>query len=105
MAKIYVTNRAALTSEIDASADSSLMEALRDNGFDEVLALCGGNCSCASCHVYVDNEFLHLLSAMSEDEDDLLDSSDHRRANSRLSCQIAISDHLTGLRLTVAPED
>ena len=81
------------------------MEAIRDNGFDELLALCGGCCSCATCHVHVDPEFADLLPAMTGDEDDLLDSSDDRDATSRLSCQIPFSDALDGLRVRIAEED
>ncbi|WP_168073859.1 2Fe-2S iron-sulfur cluster-binding protein [Caulobacter sp. SSI4214] len=83
----------------------SLMEVLKGGGVDEILALCGGSRSCATCHVYVDDAFLQRLSPMSSDEDDLLDSSDHRRSNSRLSCQIQVSDALDGMLVTVAPED
>ena len=81
------------------------MEAIRDNGFDELLALCGGCCSCATCHVHVDPAFADKLPAMSEDEDDLLESSDHRNESSRLSCQIAFTSDLDGLKVTIAPED
>ncbi len=81
------------------------MEILRDNGFTELLALCGGACSCATCHVFVDPAKLQLLKPMSEDENDLLDSSSHRKANSRLSCQIRFVEALDGLRITIAPED
>ena len=78
---------------------------IRDSGFDELLALCGGCCSCATCHVYVDPAFADSLPAMSEDENDLLDSSDHRNDTSRLSCQVVLTDALDGLRVTIAPED
>ena len=81
------------------------MEIIRDNGFDELLALCGGCLSCATCHVFVDEDYLERLPAMSEDESDLLNSSDARQANSRLSCQIPIGPELDGLRATIAPED
>ncbi len=81
------------------------MEALREAGFDEILALCGGCCSCASCHVYVDPAFLARLPDPSPDEDELLESSSHRRATSRLSCQIPLSDSIDGLAVTIAPED
>jgi 2Fe-2S ferredoxin len=81
------------------------MEAIRDNGFDELLALCGGCCSCATCHVHVDPAFLDRLPVMSADEDDLLESSDHREANSRLSCQLPFTADLDGLRVAIAPED
>jgi 2Fe-2S ferredoxin len=81
------------------------MEALRDGGHDELLALCGGCCSCATCHVYIAPEFLGLLPAMSEDENELLDSTSFRKENSRLSCQIKLTDAYNGLRATIAPED
>jgi 2Fe-2S ferredoxin len=81
------------------------METIRDAGMDELLALCGGCCSCATCHVHIDPAFPGLLPPMSEDEDDLLDSSDHRNGTSRLSCQMALTNDLNGLRVTIAPED
>ena len=105
MPKLTVTTRSGETREVEASAGLTVMEAIRDNGFDELLALCGGCCSCATCHVHVDPEFAGLLPAMSEDEDDLLDSSDDRDATSRLSCQIPFTDQLDGLRVRIAEED
>ena len=81
------------------------MEVIRDSGFDELLALCGGCCSCATCHVYVDPAFAGSVEPMSEDENDLLDSSDHRNETSRLSCQIHLTDALDGLKVTIAQED
>jgi 2Fe-2S ferredoxin len=105
MPEIIVTTREGATSSLTVKAGVSLMEALRDGGFDELLALCGGCCSCATCHVYVDPAFAALLPKMSEDENELLDSSSHRNETSRLSCQIKISDALTGLKATIAPED
>lgn len=105
MAKLVVVNRAGEEKTVEASAGLSVMEALRDNGFDELLALCGGCCSCATCHVYVDPSFADKVEPMSEDENDLLDSSDHRNAFSRLSCQIHMTDALDGLKVTIAAED
>lgn len=105
MAKLLVTNRDGEESAIDVENGISVMEAIRDNGFDELLALCGGCCSCATCHVYVAPGFEGKLPAMSEDENDLLDSSDHRNDASRLSCQIEMSADLDGLKVTIAPED
>jgi len=90
---------------IDASAGRTIMEIIRDNGFDELLALCGGCCSCATCHVFVEDGFMDKLPAMSDDENDLLDSSDHRQANSRLACQLPVSDAVDGMTVTIAPED
>jgi ferredoxin, 2Fe-2S len=105
MPQITVVNQAGEESSVDASVGRTLMEVIRDNGFDELLALCGGCCSCATCHVHVDPAFADRLPAMSEDENDLLDSSDHRDENSRLSCQIPVTEALAGLKVTIAQED
>ncbi|MCV0382480.1 MAG: 2Fe-2S iron-sulfur cluster binding domain-containing protein [Erythrobacter sp.] len=105
MPKLIVTTREGETSEVEVGDGLTVMEAIRDNGFDELLALCGGCCSCATCHVHVDPSFAGSLPEMSEDEDDLLDSSDHRNESSRLSCQIPLTAELDGLRVTIAPED
>lgn len=104
MPQIIVTTRDGNQSVIDGDADRSVMEAIRDHGVDELLALCGGCCSCATCHVYVDRDFAAALPSMSSDEDDLLDSSDVRDDRSRLCCQIVLNDALNGLRVTIAPE-
>ena len=105
MPKLIVTNRAGEETEVEVGQGLTVMEAIRDNGFDELLALCGGCCSCATCHVHVDPEFLDRLPKMTEDEDDLLDSSSDRDANSRLGCQIPFTDALDGLRVRIAAED
>ena len=105
MVKVTVVNRAGQESEVEAQEGLSLMEVIRDNGFDELLALCGGCCSCATCHIYVDPGFQNALPPLSEDEDDLLDSSDHKTEQSRLSCQVPVTAALEGLRVTIAPED
>lgn len=105
MPKLIVTTREGETSEIEVEKGLTVMEAIRDNGFDELLALCGGCCSCATCHVHINPEFAGKLPEMSEDEDDLLESSDHRADTSRLSCQIPFGAELDGLKVTIAPED
>jgi 2Fe-2S ferredoxin len=105
MPQLTVVTRDGTEHQVKGQAGLSVMEAIRDNGFDELLALCGGCCSCATCHVHVDEEWLAKLPPMGRDEDDLLDSSDHRVASSRLSCQIRFSDELDGLRVAIAPED
>jgi 2Fe-2S ferredoxin len=105
MTKLVVVDRQGAEKEIDVAEGISVMEAIRDNGFDELLALCGGCCSCATCHVYVDPAFAGKLPAITADESDLLDSSDHRNETSRLSCQLHVSGAVDGLRVTIAPED
>lgn len=103
MAEIIVTTREGQEITLAAKPGMSVMEIIRDGGVDELLALCGGCCSCATCHVYVDDGFDAGIA--SPDEDDLLDSSDHKTPASRLSCQIAFTAALDGLKVTIAPED
>lgn len=105
MSEVVVTTRQGEVHRLPIRVGASLMEIIRDAGIDELLALCGGCLSCATCHVFVEERFLDRLEAKSDDEDDLLDSSDHRCARSRLSCQIALSDELDGLEVSIAPED
>ena len=105
MAKLIVVNRDGTEQAIEGDPALSVMEIIRDAGVDELLALCGGCCSCATCHVIVDPAFADKLPPVSADEDDLLDSSSFREPTSRLSCQLAFSEALDGLRVTIAPED
>lgn len=105
MLKLIVTPPAGDPVAIDAQAGLSVMEVIRDAGFESLAALCGGCCSCATCHVYVDPAFADRLSPMSADEDALLDASDQREATSRLSCQIAFVPALDGLSVRIAPGD
>jgi 2Fe-2S ferredoxin len=90
---------------VEGQTGLSVMEVIRGHGVDELLALCGGCCSCGTCHVHVDEEWLGALEPIGADEKDLLDFSDYRSPNSRLSCQIRLRPELDGLRVTVAPED
>jgi 2Fe-2S ferredoxin len=105
MPTLNVTLRDGSHRSVDGSSGNSAMHILRDNGIDEIMALCGGCLSCATCHVYVDDAVLDKLAPIGEVEDELLESSDHRTANSRLSCQIIVDDRLDGMSLTIAPED
>tara|TARA_A100001391_G_scaffold114330_2_gene77211 strand:- start:30149 stop:30466 length:318 start_codon:yes stop_codon:yes gene_type:complete len=105
MPQLTVVSRSGEEKTVEVGEGLTVMEAIRDSGFDELLALCGGCCSCATCHVHVDPAFAEKLPAMSEDEDDLLDSSDHRDATSRLSCQIPLTGELDGLKVRIAEED
>lgn len=105
MISLQIETLSGETREIQVKPEGSLMEAIRDNGFGDLLAACGGFCSCATCHVIIDADLAPALAALSDDEDTLLDGSDHREASSRLSCQIPLSDALDGLRLRIAPAD
>ena len=105
MTQINVVKRDGTTKDVTATDGVSLMETLRDAGFDELLALCGGCCSCATCHVHLDDATLAKLPPMSDDENDLLDSSEHRDANSRLSCQVQVGPEIDGATVTIALED
>ena len=105
MAKLIVVTRDGNEHEIKGDTNLTVMENIRDAGFDELLALCGGCCSCATCHVHVESGETDAMPAMSEDENDLLESTTHRDGHSRLSCQILFSEALDGLRVRIATED
>lgn len=79
------------------------MEVIRDHGLP-IKAECGGACSCATCHVYVSEKWLPKLFAPRDEEIEMLDQAFHVHENSRLSCQILMSDALDGLEVTLAPE-
>lgn len=106
MPQITVTTRSGEKHVLEAAVNQTLMEVIRDSSIDGMDAICGGCCSCATCHIYVDPDFVDQLPPVSEDEDILLDGSNHRKPEvSRLSCQIRVSDSLNGLVLQIAPED
>ena len=105
MPKLNVTYRAGARHVIDAAERGSVMEALRDSG-QPIEAVCGGCCSCATCHVYIDEAWLARVGPRGDIEDDLVSTSPHVDARrSRLSCQIPLTAALDGLSLTIAPED
>jgi 2Fe-2S ferredoxin len=105
MPQLIVTTRSGEERTLEGETGLSVMEVIRDGGIDELLALCGGCCSCATCHVHVDPAFADKLPPMGPDEDDLLDSTADRDATSRLSCQVPFGPALDGLRVTIAAED
>ena len=103
MPKIIVTNRDGKKHEIDVDPNFTLMEAIRDKGFD-IEASCGGCCACATCHVYIDEKWKTKITKLEDDEESMLDLAFDIKDNSRLSCQIELSDELDGLELEIAPE-
>jgi ferredoxin, 2Fe-2S len=102
--RLNVVDRNGGEHEVDTPAKGSLMEALRELDYG-VAAICGGMCSCATCHVYIAPDWVDKLPARQSDEGDLLSELQFRQQTSRLSCQIPLSQNLDGLRLTLAPEE
>tara|TARA_Y200000002_G_scaffold234946_1_gene194079 strand:- start:457 stop:768 length:312 start_codon:yes stop_codon:yes gene_type:complete len=103
MPRIIITNRDGKKHEIDADPNFTLMEAIRDKGFD-IEASCGGCCACATCHVYINEKWKTRVTKLNDDEDSMLDLAFDVRENSRLSCQIELSDELDGLEIEIAPD-
>ena len=103
MNKIYVKDRDKKSHEIQAVTGLSLMEIIRDAGLD-IEAACGGCCACATCHVYVDKDWIEKLPKIEGDEESMLDQTFHVTKESRLGCQIEYNDDFNGIRLTLAPE-
>jgi 2Fe-2S ferredoxin len=89
--------------DVEAEVGYSVMEAATLNGIRGIEAECGGACSCATCHVHVDAEWLGRLPEMEPMEDAMLDAANDRRADSRLSCQLEVTEELDGLTVTVVP--
>jgi 2Fe-2S ferredoxin len=90
---------------IDALAGESVMATAVQNGVPGIIGECGGNESCATCHVWVRDDFVDAVGTPNDLEDDLLELAvTERRPGSRLSCQIEISDDLDGLTLDVPPD-
>jgi len=104
MLKLLVTPPAGAQTVVEAQEGLSVMEIIRDAGFESLPAFCGGCLSCATCHVYVDPAFAELLPPMRDDEDALLDGAEQRRPGSRLSCQIPFGPALDGLAVEIAPD-
>ncbi len=105
MSKVVFTLADGTRTTVDARAGASVMLAATRHGVDGILAECGGNSSCATCHVWVDDAFTGLVGPPGPDEDDLLEMAvTERRAGSRLSCQITLTDALDGLSVEIPPE-
>jgi len=106
MSKLIVTDTNGETREVEGEEGLSVMELIRDNDFDDLVAMCGGSCSCCTCHIYVEEEHIDRLPSMQDDEKDLLeDSESFKPGVSRLSCQIEFTDEMDGLQVTIAPEE
>ena len=99
--KILVTDQDGAEHELEGLDGWRVMEVIRDWGLN-IKAECGGSCTCATCHVYVDEAWFGKLPGPSDDEEDLLFSTLDKKPTSRLSCQILLSDELDGLKVTLA---
>ncbi|MGH8528698.1 MAG: 2Fe-2S iron-sulfur cluster-binding protein [Nevskiales bacterium] len=105
MTEVRVTDRAGVEHKLDASSDRPLMEVLRDANLG-VLGTCGGMCSCGTCHVYAGQAWTDKLPPKTEDEQLMLEGIGELvevRPNSRLSCQIPMSEALSGLEIEIGP--
>lgn len=102
---VTVIDRNGEQSSLNWNRDESLMESLRDNDYP-ILASCGGNASCATCHVFLPREQVARLGERSEDELELLEETEAYDSDcSRLSCQVRPDDQLQGVTIQIAPED
>ena len=99
---IHVTDQGGQEHELEGLDGWRVMEVIRDWGLN-IKAECGGACSCATCHVFVEEGWFGRLPKPSADEDDLLFSTLDKQPTSRLSCQILLNDELDGLKVTLAP--
>lgn len=100
MAKIHFIEHNGTEHIVDAESGESVMLAAINNGVPGIDADCGGACACATCHVFVDEAWLDKVGPVQDCEDGMLSISNDRRPNSRLACQIEVSDELDGLRVT-----
>jgi 2Fe-2S ferredoxin len=104
MARMIVVDRDGKEHEVEAKSGLKIMEILRELDYG-VAAICGGLCSCATCHVYVDPAWVGRLPKPQSDESDLLrELPDYREAVSRLSCQVDFTDALSGIKVAIAPD-
>jgi ferredoxin, 2Fe-2S len=102
--RLHIVDRDGSERLVEALPSGSLMEKLRDLD-GGVAAICGGMCSCATCHVYIEPGWQERIPAQHGEERELVSELQHHRDGSRLSCQIPLSEDLNGLRLTLAPEE
>jgi 2Fe-2S ferredoxin len=104
MPKLIVVTREGEEIALQGGAGMSVMEVIRDGGIDELAAICGGCCSCATCHVHVDPAYFGRLPPIAGDEDDLLDATIDRDSYSRLSCQLIFGPELDDMTVRIAAD-
>ena len=99
--KVHVTDLEGKTKEIEGTIGWTLMEVIRDNGV-AIKAECGGACACATCHVYVADEWIEQTGERTEEEEDMIDLALDVQDGSRLACQIELTEALDGLKVSLA---
>lgn len=104
MMRLIVVDRDGVEHAVESLPSGTLMEALRNLDYG-VAAICGGMCSCATCHIYVDSDWVPRVPLQHRDESALISELQHRRETSRLACQIQMHADLEGLRVTLAPDE
>jgi ferredoxin, 2Fe-2S len=104
MALLRVVDRDGIEHEVDGRPGLKVMEILRELDYG-VAAICGGMCSCATCHVYVDPQWVTRLPPPMSDERELISELTATQENSRLSCQVEFTEELAGLKVTIAPDE
>ena len=101
MPKITYIEHSGESHTVEVPKELSVMEGALQNNIPGIDADCGGGMACATCHVYVKDEWLNKISPKSEGEDDMLDQAFEPKTNSRLSCQIEVSDNIDGLEVNL----
>ncbi len=104
MAELVIVDRYGKEHRVEGRVGVSVMETLRDLDYG-VAAICGGMCSCATCHVWVDEPWLEKLPQRQGDEQELLQELTSFRPSSRLSCQVQFTEALAGLKVAIAPDE
>lgn len=105
MQTIKLTNTQGEETEIGFTPGDTLMQTIVNSGATDLLALCGGVCSCATCHVYLDPDLTSLVDPADDEENDLLELSEQRQQHSRLSCQIRVTEDFAGKQVTIAQSE
>ncbi len=105
MPKIIYLTPAGKRHEVEVDTGYTIMEGAINNDIDGIVAECGGACACATCHSYIDEAWVEKLPAMDDMEDSMLDAAFERKENSRLTCQIEVTDEMEGLVVHVAEND
>src|SRR4051812_36776129 len=103
MPKITYTDQDGAARTVEAELGASVMETAIQNDVPGILATCGGSCSCAPRHVYVDEDWFDRLPQPALEESDMHDTAHDLKPNSRLSCQIKVTEAIDGLRVTTPP--